>query len=437
MIGHSELPTGLRIYLLAVIAAGPITAIGVAAVGGPSLDARGWVTAVMLMALLAIADRFPLELTHHTRIIVSTVASLTIVLVMPWASCALLAYGATVASQLARPRGERDWLESGFNAGQAALGAAAASGGLAVLRGWQLGPEVGNLAPVGAIVLTAATLHVVNLALVSAAAALQLECSPVRVFLASVPAELPEHVVLSALGLVAALLAAEHPWTLPIFGFPVLLVRSALGDRIRSRVETRAALATLVEVVELSDPYTAGHSQRVAELGRALALRIGMTAQEADLVESAGRVHDLGKVAIDGVVLTKPGRLTDEERLALERHPVLGAEVVANFSAYAGVYGMVRHHHERWDGGGYPDGLRGEAIPLGARILAVADSFDALTSNRPYRAGMSVDRALAILRDGAGSQWDAQVVAAMLAEAGPGLARTVALEGCGREAVVA
>lgn len=146
-----------------------------------------------------------------------------------------------------------------------------------------------------------------------------------------------------------------------------------------------------------------------------LALGLGPTFEEAEIVESAGRVHDLGKVVVDPVALTKVGKLDAAEWAEMRRHPVLGADVVAGFAAYRDGQLLVRHHHEAWDGSGYPDRLAGEAIPLGARILAVADTYDALTSARSYRGAMGRDAALAILRDGSGRQWDPVVVDAMVA----------------------
>jgi HD-GYP domain-containing protein (c-di-GMP phosphodiesterase class II) len=202
---------------------------------------------------------------------------------------------------------------------------------------------------------------------------------------------------------------------LPVLGLPVHLVHRAQQQAVQLNEDTRDALASLVEVVELRDPYTAGHSRRVAELARALALQLGLTHEEADAIESAGRVHDIGKVAIDPTVLTKPGKLDDAEWAEMKRHPGYGADVVARFAAYPEGFRLVRHHHEAWDGTGYPDRIAGEAIPFGARILAVADTFDALTSDRPYRKGMGLDRALTILQEGADRQWDARIVAALVA----------------------
>ena len=153
----------------------------------------------------------------------------------------------------------------------------------------------------------------------------------------------------------------------------------------------------------------------MAELAHRLAIQMGLSYEEADLIESAGRVHDLGKVAVDPAVLMKPGALTDQEYLEMQRHPALSGRVIAKFAAYGDGWLLVRHHHERWDGKGYPDGLAEEAIPLGARILAVADTFDALTSARPYRQPRSVEFALGVLREGSGTQWDPAAVEALLA----------------------
>jgi putative nucleotidyltransferase with HDIG domain len=165
--------------------------------------------------------------------------------------------------------------------------------------------------------------------------------------------------------------------------------------------------------MELRDPYTAGHSRRVAALARILAQRLGLTAEEQDLIEQAGRVHDIGKAGTDSAILSKPGKLTEDEWRQMKLHPVHGANIVARFAAYQNAARIVRHHHESWDGTGYPDGITGEEIPFGARILAVADTFDALTTNRPYRDSRSIEVAIQILEEGAGRQWDARIVAEM------------------------
>lgn len=179
------------------------------------------------------------------------------------------------------------------------------------------------------------------------------------------------------------------------------------------RAETHAALGALVDVVELRDAATAGHSRRVSALARTLAMRLGLPEADVDRIRVAGLVHDLGKLAVDPAILTKGGPLTDAEWVQMRTHPVHGAAVVARFAAFGDGARLVRHHHEAWDGTGYPDRLAGEAIPLGARILAVADTFDTVTWGRVYQPAISTGAALAILRVGAGRHWDPRVVGAL------------------------
>jgi HD-GYP domain-containing protein (c-di-GMP phosphodiesterase class II) len=145
------------------------------------------------------------------------------------------------------------------------------------------------------------------------------------------------------------------------------------------------SLLGLANALEAKDLYTRGHSERVAALARRIALQAGVPRAGAEIIAHAGRLHDLGKIAVPESVLRKPGALSAEEWAVLRQHPVIGAQIVAPLDFFADGAVIVRHHHERHDGSGYPDGLRGELIPLGARIVAVADIYDALTSDRPYR----------------------------------------------------
>ena len=170
------------------------------------------------------------------------------------------------------------------------------------------------------------------------------------------------------------------------------------------------SLLALANALDAKDAYTRGHSERVAALGRRIAAALGLDADQIDAVGEAGLLHDIGKIGVPEPTLQKPGPLTAEEWHAMRRHPLVGAQIVAPFEFFARSAPLIRHHHERWDGSGYPDGLAGVAIPLGARILAVADVFDALTSRRPYRAAMPRDAGLAVLLDEAGRTLDPHVV---------------------------
>jgi putative nucleotidyltransferase with HDIG domain len=171
------------------------------------------------------------------------------------------------------------------------------------------------------------------------------------------------------------------------------------------------SLLALANALEAKDAYTRGHSERVAKLGRRIACELGLDADQMAAVGEAGLLHDVGKIGVPEPTLQKVGPLTSEEWQVMRRHPLVGAQIVAPFEFFSRSASFIRHHHERWDGSGYPDGLAGAAIPLGARIIAVADVFDALTSRRPYRAAVSREAAVSQLLDEAGRTLDAHVVA--------------------------
>lgn len=174
------------------------------------------------------------------------------------------------------------------------------------------------------------------------------------------------------------------------------------------------SLLGLANALEAKDPYTRGHSERVGGASRTLAQALGLPAPDAETIGQAGLLHDIGKIGVPEAVLRKPGQLDVEEWAHMRKHPIIGAQIVAPFEFFAAGAVAIRHHHERYDGTGYPDGLGGETIPLGARIVAVVDVFDALTSDRPYRAALPLGEALALVRSEAGRTLDARVVSAFL-----------------------
>ena len=171
---------------------------------------------------------------------------------------------------------------------------------------------------------------------------------------------------------------------------------------------------SLVSALDAKDAYTCGHSSRVAELAVELAKRLEFDEDQIDTIRMAGILHDIGKIGVEDSVLRKPGKLTDEEFDKIKQHPVLGYEILKGIRPFRTILPAVRHHHESWDGHGYPDGLRGDAIPRHAQLLAVADAFDAMTSDRPYRKGMPVEKVKRIFAEGRGIQWAADVVDALL-----------------------
>ena len=174
-------------------------------------------------------------------------------------------------------------------------------------------------------------------------------------------------------------------------------------------------LTALSHAIEAKDPFTRGHSARVSVIAEVIARRQGWKNSRLEALRMGGQLHDVGKLNLDSAVLHKAGPLDERERIHVRGHPLAGARLIRPFTALHPALPYVLFHHERWDGTGYPTGRGHEQIPSGARILAVADAFDAMTSHRPYRPALPVGRALAEMREGAGLQFDPAVVRAFIA----------------------
>jgi len=190
------------------------------------------------------------------------------------------------------------------------------------------------------------------------------------------------------------------------------------AQRLRRHLLTSAEgysmLDALLVAVDNKDRYTRRHSEDVLAYSLQIARGLDLSDEQQQTVAVAALLHDVGKIGVPNAVLRKPGRLTGEEFEAVQKHPLMGAVIVGAVPGFEGTLDAIRHHHERWDGAGYPGGLRGEETPLTARLMAVADAFSAMTTDRPYRKGMDEGRALAILESGAGTQWDPACVRVFL-----------------------
>jgi putative nucleotidyltransferase with HDIG domain len=221
-----------------------------------------------------------------------------------------------------------------------------------------------------------------------------------------------ELLTLATLGSVIPVLVDQNPVAIILLVVPLLIGPHLAFKGIRqAHVDARITMEGLANALERRDPYTYRHSIRVTEYSE---MMLGQMPQiprpEAEAILAAARIHDLGKVGSRDGSLKKPGELTPDERAEIEQHAAVGADIVSRLDAYKPSVSIIRHHHERWDGSGYPDKLAGEEIPLGARIIAVADAFDAMTSDRVYRAALSPEVAFSELRKGAGTQFDPQLV---------------------------
>lgn len=188
-----------------------------------------------------------------------------------------------------------------------------------------------------------------------------------------------------------------------------------MQERARARELRRSYMLTvraLASAVEARDAYTGRHAERVAAYGMQIAAAAGMNLGDEPEIEFGFLLHDVGKVAVPDAILFKPGPLTPEERAIIQRHPVTGSEIVRDIDFLGAARDVIRSHHERWDGTGYPDRLAGTDIPLSARAFAVADTLDALTTNRPYRRASSFPKARAIIVADSGTHFDPEIIAA-------------------------
>jgi HD-GYP domain-containing protein (c-di-GMP phosphodiesterase class II) len=204
-----------------------------------------------------------------------------------------------------------------------------------------------------------------------------------------------------------------HEATLMCSSAAILATHARNVQLFREREELLVSVVrALVSAIEAKDEYTRGHSERVALYGRRIAEELGLSEGYRERLYLTGLLHDVGKIGVRDAVLRKPGALTDEEFEEIKQHPDLGWSILHDLRQLDYVLPGVLHHHESHNGRGYPDGLAGDDIPLDGRILAVADAFDAMTSDRPYRNGMPLAKAEAILKDGSGRQWDPEMIEA-------------------------
>lgn len=191
-----------------------------------------------------------------------------------------------------------------------------------------------------------------------------------------------------------------------------LLKAKALVDELE---RAEAVITTLGRTIEARDPYTGGHCERLTRYAVTVGAAMGLDASALKALRLGGFLHDLGKIAVPDGILLKPGPLDGGERQQIQAHPVAGAALVQGLRSLDPVRPIILHHHERWDGSGYPDGLRGEAIPLAARVMAVVDVYDALRTRRPYKPQLSADQTLAILnKETEAGAWDPRVVTTLI-----------------------
>lgn len=221
------------------------------------------------------------------------------------------------------------------------------------------------------------------------------------------------HIQILSLGFLAILIAVVSvisPWYIILLLSPLLGVQVSVQGYAKLGKQAKETFQKIAQIVNARDMYTGAHSEEVAKLAVKLARALCLPEEEVETIEAAARVHDLGKIAVPDAILLKTGPLTPEEWEIMKKHPVVSAELLSDLEIYKGTLNIIRHEHEHWDGSGYPDGLKGEQIPLGSRIIAVADVWHALISDRPYRKAYPKDVAQRLLGQMAGKELDPKLV---------------------------
>jgi putative nucleotidyltransferase with HDIG domain len=335
-------------------------------------------------------------------------------MVAPSLITVLLLLGTAIAVQVLH---KRAFIKGAFNVAQHTLGLALgvlafrALGGVPFLA---LG-GVGFVASLKAALLPSValigTLQLVMNASVSAVISLSTE----KRFLPMLVANLRRSAPTLVINVVVAFYVAWLSVNLGFFGtagmaIPIILVRQLYRTTVELASVTQELLELMVAAIEARDSYTSGHSRRVAKASEIIARAIGLGAAEVERVSVAALLHDVGKIDEKfGPILAKEGRLTPEEWEIMKRHPIRGAELVGLLTSLSDVVSPIRHHHENWDGTGYPDGLRGERIPLASRIIMFADTLDAITTDRPYRKALGIEEARSEFIRFKGRQFDPRI----------------------------
>jgi len=387
-------------------------------------------------AELLSAELFTTARGSHVS--VSAIVAMAAVPVLGPVAGALVHMAAGIVTPLAnalRPGQTKDaprapWLQrAAFNAGMLVL-SAAAGGQAYVLAGGSLKGQI-TLLIVPPLALAAAVDALTNVAILIGVLTLQTGRHPLQIFRQDIQWGLPINIVGAIMG--GGALALAYSWFhyigLAVFFLPILATSYSLRLYVTNmrqyvnRLEDANAeleeanlglLETLGAVIDADDVYTYGHSNQVAVYAEAIAQEMGLPRDVRTLIVRAALVHDLGKVGVMDNIVGKPGPLTDEEYNIMRRHPLIGAEIAGRMKGLQDLVPGVRYHHERWDGRGYPDGLAGEELPLLARVLAVADTLDAMCSDRPYRPTRSLKDVRMEIERCSGSQFNPEVVSAFL-----------------------
>lgn len=418
MVSASDSPPGLRLAAVAIVlvaATTYLTDVGVTLRnGGPRLSTEQAGLAMVLLVALALTYRFPIHVEPRSKIYLGSIVLILIASLLPPAVAVPAAAGGTLAGELS---------------------VASRTGNL----------DIGAIIPTqvarwGLIALAAALvahLPVTPAVLPAVGAAVTMWLGDIltgpllltpmlgRHPIAVIHMMVREGGMIEGLeyliGLLGVVIARQSYWALALLIPPTAVIHLTFRRAHEMKAESRAILEDMADLVDARDPALGDHSRRTAALARDILGALGASGPEVDLIITAARLHDIGKITIPEEILLARDVLSPSDRSTLHAHAQRGAEILTRYPSTARIAGMIRHHHESWDGGGYPDGLRGTEIPFGSRVIAVAERYDSMVNRRSGYLPIPPRQAAAVLRDGRGRHWDPQIVDALLEARSPDL----------------
>jgi hypothetical protein len=408
-----DMPRRAQAYVCAVVCAGLAVLIVASASGGVN-----WPAVAVLAALYWFADSREI-VTRAGALGVSAsspVALASLLLLGPWGGALVCCVSAVAFARNA------SWFKHVFNGAQAALSAAIAGGIYHLVPGAAQNGFVHASFPavLPAVAVAGLSYFVLNNLFVAVVVRLTTDTSMRAVWWNGVAEMAIPSLGYGSIGLIVAVLwvGGVGPVAALLVLAPLVIARWAFEQYSQQHAAYDATVRSLIQAVETKDYYTRGHSERVAAASVMIAQQLGMREDRLEMLRYAGMLHDVGKLGVPTKLLQKTGPLDDDEFASIKLHPTRGFEMVNGISFLEEATQGIRHHHERVDGRGYPDGLVGNEIPEFARLIAVADAFDSMTSTRSYRGARSVDAAIRELRRWAGTQFDAGMVEALVEAVG-------------------
>ena len=398
-----------RLYILGVIG-GAVVALALSATTAPLPQYDDALALVILFAMSTLAVLFPVHFSVKVKMTVDDLPNFAAAILLgPFAAMAVAAGSKLVGRRYRTSR--VTWYNQAFNTAAATLSTGAGATVFALLQR----PGRPLLEQPVAILLAATAMYLVQAEIVDVVVALQLRRRPFENWWQEHRRDIPNECALFLLGALAAASAQSQPLALILFAVPMAITLITLRESAHLRAQTREAILELADIIDLRDPYTHGHSQRVAQYAERLAKRLRMEATQVALIRDAARVHDIGKIGTNDVVLLKPGPLTADELEEMHKHSDIGHRLLKKLPEFWEGAELVLAHHERHDGGGYPRGLRGNELPLEVSVISVADTYDAMTTDRPYRKALPWSTVRAELIAGRDTQWRGSVVDVFIA----------------------